>query len=109
MNRYSQKVMRAWVGMGSRFLPFADVATPDLPLSRLLRAVQIRPMPRTFSRLGLAAQRIFLSHHHHNGQFRRRDIHCLSPPCLLFFLCAGGISGGIFDFYLSKLWFYIAM
>ena len=37
MNRYSQKVMRAWVGMGSRFLPFADVATPDLPLSRLLR------------------------------------------------------------------------
>jgi len=29
--------MRAWVGMGSRFLPFADAATPDLPLSRLLR------------------------------------------------------------------------
>ncbi len=37
MNRYSQKVMQVWVGMGSRFLPFADVATPDLPLSRLLR------------------------------------------------------------------------
>ncbi len=29
--------MRAWVGMGSRFLPFADAATPDLPLPRLLR------------------------------------------------------------------------
>ena len=29
--------MRAWARMGSRFLPFADVATPDLPLSRLLR------------------------------------------------------------------------
>ena len=29
--------MNAWVGMGSRFLPFADAATPDLPLSRLLR------------------------------------------------------------------------
>ena len=29
--------MRAWAGMGSRFLPFADAATPDLPLPRLLR------------------------------------------------------------------------
>jgi BCD family chlorophyll transporter-like MFS transporter len=29
--------MRAWVGLGSRFLPFADAATPDLPLPRLLR------------------------------------------------------------------------
>ncbi len=37
MNRISRSVMRAWVGMGSRFLPFADAATPDLPLSRLLR------------------------------------------------------------------------
>ena len=37
MNRVSRRVMRAWVGMGSRFLPFADAATPDLPLSRLLR------------------------------------------------------------------------
>ncbi len=37
MNRVSRSVMRAWAGMGSRFLPFADVATPDLPLSRLLR------------------------------------------------------------------------
>ena len=37
MNRVSRRVMRAWVGMGARFLPFADAATPDLPLSRLLR------------------------------------------------------------------------
>ena len=37
MNRVSQGVMRAWVGLGPRFLPFADAATPDLPLSRLLR------------------------------------------------------------------------
>jgi len=37
MNRVSQKVMRTWIGMGSRFLPFADAATPDLPLPRLLR------------------------------------------------------------------------
>lgn len=29
--------MNAWVSLGPRFLPFADVATPDLPLSRLLR------------------------------------------------------------------------
>ena len=29
--------MRLWIGLGSRFLPFADAATPDLPLSRLLR------------------------------------------------------------------------
>lgn len=27
----------AWVSLGPRFLPFADIATPDLPLSRLLR------------------------------------------------------------------------
>jgi BCD family chlorophyll transporter-like MFS transporter len=37
MNRVSQKVMRTWIGLGPRFLPFADAATPDLPLSRLLR------------------------------------------------------------------------
>ncbi len=30
-------MMRAWVSLGPRFLPFADVATPDLPLGRLLR------------------------------------------------------------------------
>ena len=29
--------MKAWAGLGPRFLPFADAATPDLPLSRLLR------------------------------------------------------------------------
>jgi BCD family chlorophyll transporter-like MFS transporter len=29
--------MRAWAGLGTRFLPFADAATPELPLSRLLR------------------------------------------------------------------------
>lgn len=37
MNRVSQRLMRTWIGLGSRFLPFADAATPDLPLSRLLR------------------------------------------------------------------------
>ncbi|WP_035656864.1 PucC family protein [Bradyrhizobium sp. STM 3809] len=37
MNRVSQNLMRSWIGLGSRFLPFADAATPDLPLSRLLR------------------------------------------------------------------------
>lgn len=37
MNRVSQSVMKAWLRLGTRFLPFADVATPDLPLSRLIR------------------------------------------------------------------------
>jgi BCD family chlorophyll transporter-like MFS transporter len=37
MNRFSRKVMQVWVGYGARFLPFADAATPDLPLGRLLR------------------------------------------------------------------------
>jgi BCD family chlorophyll transporter-like MFS transporter len=37
MNRLSRKAMQTWVGMGATFLPFADAATPDLPLSRLLR------------------------------------------------------------------------
>jgi BCD family chlorophyll transporter-like MFS transporter len=37
MNPISQKVMRTWADMGPRFLPFADAATADLPLSRLLR------------------------------------------------------------------------
>ena len=32
-----QKIYRAWAGLAPRFLPFADAATPDLPLSRLLR------------------------------------------------------------------------
>lgn len=29
--------MRTWARLGPRFLPFADAATPELPLSRLLR------------------------------------------------------------------------
>jgi MFS transporter, BCD family, chlorophyll transporter len=37
MNSISQKVVRAWAGLGPGFLPFADAATPDVPLSRLLR------------------------------------------------------------------------
>ena len=37
VNRLSYKLMRSWVALGPRYLPFADVATPDLPLSRLLR------------------------------------------------------------------------
>jgi MFS transporter, BCD family, chlorophyll transporter len=37
MNRVSQSVMKAWIGLGARYLPFADAATEDLPLSRLLR------------------------------------------------------------------------
>lgn len=31
------KLMAAWVSLGPRYMPFADVATPDLPLGRLLR------------------------------------------------------------------------
>jgi MFS transporter, BCD family, chlorophyll transporter len=37
VNRLGHKLTTAWVSLGPRFLPFADVATPDLPLSRLLR------------------------------------------------------------------------
>jgi BCD family chlorophyll transporter-like MFS transporter len=37
MNRLSQNMMRAWIGLGTRYLPFADAATADVPLSRLLR------------------------------------------------------------------------
>ncbi len=37
MNRFSREIMRAWASAGTRFLPFADAATPELPLSRLLR------------------------------------------------------------------------
>jgi len=37
MNRLSRKLIQTWAGLGTRFLPFADAATPDLPLSRLLR------------------------------------------------------------------------
>ena len=37
MKRLGLKLMSTWVALGPRFLPFADVATPDLPLGRLLR------------------------------------------------------------------------
>lgn len=37
MTTLSQRLLHAWVTLGPRFLPFADVATPDLPLHRLLR------------------------------------------------------------------------
>jgi MFS transporter, BCD family, chlorophyll transporter len=37
MNTVSRKMIKVWASLGSRFLPFADAATPDLPLSRLLR------------------------------------------------------------------------
>jgi BCD family chlorophyll transporter-like MFS transporter len=37
MNPTSQRLIRAWVNLGPRFLPFADAASPDLPLGRLLR------------------------------------------------------------------------
>ncbi len=34
---FSKRAVDSWVSLGSRFLPFADAATPDMPLSRLLR------------------------------------------------------------------------
>jgi BCD family chlorophyll transporter-like MFS transporter len=37
MGRWGQRVMSGWLALGPRFLPFADAATPDLPLGRLLR------------------------------------------------------------------------
>jgi len=37
MNPVSRRMVESLVTIGSRFLPFADAATPDLPLSRLLR------------------------------------------------------------------------
>jgi BCD family chlorophyll transporter-like MFS transporter len=37
MNVVSKALMRTWIRLGPRFLPFADAATPELPLSRLLR------------------------------------------------------------------------
>jgi len=37
MKRISQKIVMSWYSLGTRFLPFADAASPDLPLSRLLR------------------------------------------------------------------------
>jgi BCD family chlorophyll transporter-like MFS transporter len=37
MNVVSKALMRTWIRLGPKFLPFADAATPELPLSRLLR------------------------------------------------------------------------
>jgi MFS transporter, BCD family, chlorophyll transporter len=37
MHPYSRRLMRSWAGLGPRFLPFADAASADLPLPRLLR------------------------------------------------------------------------
>jgi MFS transporter, BCD family, chlorophyll transporter len=37
MNRLSRGLIDRWVRLGPEFLPFADAASPDLPLSRLLR------------------------------------------------------------------------
>jgi len=37
MKHYTSKIISAWAGLGPKFLPFADVATDELPLSRLLR------------------------------------------------------------------------
>jgi BCD family chlorophyll transporter-like MFS transporter len=37
MKSPSRFVVHAWTQLGPKFLPFADAATPDLPLSRLLR------------------------------------------------------------------------
>ena len=37
MKSPSRLLVAGWARLGPRFLPFADVATPDLPLSRLLR------------------------------------------------------------------------
>ena len=37
MNPMSRRLMLGWLSLGSRVLPFADAATDDLPLARLLR------------------------------------------------------------------------
>jgi BCD family chlorophyll transporter-like MFS transporter len=37
MTSISQKLISNWSRLGTRFLPFADAATPDVPLTRLLR------------------------------------------------------------------------
>ncbi|MCU0986985.1 MAG: PucC family protein, partial [Acetobacteraceae bacterium] len=37
MRALNDSLVRGWRRLGPRFLPFADAATPDLPLSRLLR------------------------------------------------------------------------
>ncbi len=37
MRHLRQKLIDSWASLGPRYLPFADVATPDLPLGRLVR------------------------------------------------------------------------
>jgi len=37
MTQRTRLLVQRWVRLGPRFLPFADAASPDLPLSRLLR------------------------------------------------------------------------
>jgi BCD family chlorophyll transporter-like MFS transporter len=37
MTSVTRTLVQTWVRLGTRFLPFADAASPDLPLSRLLR------------------------------------------------------------------------
>jgi BCD family chlorophyll transporter-like MFS transporter len=37
MNRVNAALVRGWSRLGPQFLPFADAATPELPLGRLLR------------------------------------------------------------------------
>lgn len=37
MKRLTNSIARSLVGIDTRFLPFADIGTPDLPLSRLFR------------------------------------------------------------------------
>ncbi|HEX2942425.1 MAG TPA: PucC family protein [Rhodopila sp.] len=37
MNPFSTRLANKWTRIGTRFMPFADAATPELPLGRLLR------------------------------------------------------------------------
>ncbi len=37
MSRLTRRLVHGWIAFGPRVLPFADAATPDLPLGRLLR------------------------------------------------------------------------
>jgi BCD family chlorophyll transporter-like MFS transporter len=37
MTSLTRRVVNEWIALGPRFLPFADAATPELPLARLLR------------------------------------------------------------------------
>jgi BCD family chlorophyll transporter-like MFS transporter len=37
MNSLSARAMQAWASLGPRYMPFADAATAEVPLSRLLR------------------------------------------------------------------------